>query len=229
VAARSGTYFVSGAGLRTQGAAVRTNFRYHNAFTPGWYRGYPGAWRAGRWAAAGAWVPATWSAVASYCRFPADPIYYNYGSSVVYEGENVYVNGEPAATAEQYAQQALALADAGRAAAPPAEDEWQPLGVFALVRGDEQTSEKIFQLALNAHGVLRGNYYDAVTETTLPVQGSVDSRTQRAAWSVGDRRDLVFEAGIANLTEEETPILVHRGNGKTEQLTLVRIEQPQSE
>jgi hypothetical protein len=156
-------------------------------------------------------------------------VYYDYGTTVVYQGDTVYINGEQAATAEQYAQQAIAFSDAGRGAKPRENEEWQPLGVFALVRGEEQTSDKIFQLAVNRDGVIRGNYYDAIADSTLPVYGSVDKRTQRAAWSVGERPDVVFEAGIANLTRDETPILVHYRKDDTRQFTLVRVEQPTGE
>jgi hypothetical protein len=156
-------------------------------------------------------------------------VYYDYGTTVVYQGDTVYINGEQAATAEQYAQQATEFSNAGRAAKPPEDEEWQSLGVFALVRGEEQTSDKMFQLAVNKNGVIRGNYYDAFADNTLPVYGSVDKKTQRAAWSVGEKQDVVFEAGIANLTREETPVLVHYGKDNTQQFTLVRVEQPAGE
>ncbi|MCI0456042.1 MAG: hypothetical protein L0Z62_03560, partial [Gemmataceae bacterium] len=207
----------------------RSGFRYYNAFTPTWYNRYPGAWRAARWTAAAAWVPATWAAVSGYCSYPATPVYYDYGSTVVYQGDTVYINGEQTATAEQYAQQATGFADAGRAAKPSDKEEWQALGVFALVRGEEQTADKIFQLAVNKDGVIRGNYYDAFADNTLPVYGSVDKKTQRAAWSIGEKKEVVFEAGIANLTREETPILVHYGRDNTQQFTLVRIEQSKAD
>ena len=229
VAARQGTYYVSRTGLRTQGTYVRTGFRHYHTFTPAWYTRYPRAWRAARWTAATVWVPATWVVVARYCSYPATPVYSDYGTTVVYQGDAVYINGEPAATAEQYAQQAAQFSDAGRAAKPAEKEEWQPLGVFALVRGEEQTSDKIFQLAVNKEGVIRGNYYDALADNTLPVYGSVDKKTQRAAWSIGEKKDVVFETGIANLTRDETALLVHYGTGDTQQLTLVRLEQPKED
>jgi hypothetical protein len=229
VAARRGTYYVSGTALRTQGTYVRTGFRYYNAFTPAWYGRYPRAWRTARWAAATVWVPATWAAVSTYCAYPVAPTYYDYGTTVVYQGDTVYIDGQEAGTTEQYAGQAITFANAGREVRPAENQEWQPLGVFALVRGEEQTSDKIFQLAVNKDGVIRGNYYDAVADNTLPVYGSVDRRTQRAAWSVGEKQDVVFEAGIANLTRDEAPILVHYGKDNTQQFTLVRIEQPSGE
>jgi hypothetical protein len=156
-------------------------------------------------------------------------VYYDYGSTLVYQGDTVYLDGEQVAAADQYAEQAIAFSNAGREAQPPENEEWKPLGVFTLVRGEEQTSDKIFQLAVTRDGVIRGNYYDAVADNTLPVYGSVDRKTQRAAWSVGEKKDVVFEAGIANLTQDETPILVHYGKDDTQQFTLVRIEQPAEE
>ena len=61
-----------------------------------------------------------------------------------------------------------------------------------MVRGEEQTSDKIFQLAVNKDGVIRGNYYDAFADNALPVYGSVDKKTQRAAWSIGEKKGVVF-------------------------------------
>jgi len=53
----------------------------------------------------------------------------------------------------------------------------------------------------------------------------VDRKTQRAAWTVGDRNEPVFEAGMANLTRPQTTMLVHFGKERAQQWTLVRIEQ----
>jgi hypothetical protein len=60
----------------------------------------------------------------------------------------------------------------------------------------------------------------------LPVYGQVDKKTQRAAWTVGDRKDVVYEAGAANLTQDQTTMLVHFGKDRTQQWTLVRLQQP---
>jgi hypothetical protein len=228
-AARWGTYHVSGAALHAQGAYVRSGFRYYGAFTPAWYARYPGAWRAARWAAGAAWATATWAAVSSYCGYPETAVYYDYGTNVVYQGDTVYMDGEAANTVAEYAQQAISISEAGREAKPPEKDDWQALGVFALVRGEEKNSDKIFQLAVSKEGVIRGNYYDAFADSILPVYGSVDKEVRRAAWSIGDKREVVFEAGIANLTRDEAPVLVHYGKDDTQQFTLVRVERPQGE
>ena len=47
---------------------------------------------------------------------------------------------------------------------------------------------------MNQAGTIRGNYYDGLMDTTTPVYGSVDKKTQRAAWSIGKKTDRVFEA-----------------------------------
>ncbi len=63
-------------------------------------------------------------------------------------------------------------------------------------------------------------------DTTTPVYGSVDKKTQRAAWTIGKKSRRVFEAGIFNLTKPEAPVLVHFGTKRTEQWLLVRVENP---
>ena len=82
-----------------------------------------------------------------------------------------------------------------------------------------------------SRGVLsiRGNYYDAVTDTTSPVYGSADKATRRAAWTVGDRKTPTYEAGIANLTKEESTMMVHYGKDRSQQYTLIRIEEPEKQ
>ena len=66
-----------------------------------------------------------------------------------------------------------------------------------------------------------------VSASTLSkeIAGSVDKKTQRAAWTVGDNKTTVYETGIYNLTKEQTPILVHFGPDRTEQWLLVRMKQ----
>lgn len=224
------TYYASRTALATTGGAVRTNFRYYGAFTPTWFNRYPGAWFAAGWTAARIWTAPVWGSVASYCSYPAEPIYYDYGETVVYSGDTVTINGEQEVPAAQYSQQATDLATAGKDAKVEAKgDDFQPLGVFAMVSGDETTSSNIFQLAVNKDGVIRGNYYNALADTTEPLYGSVDKKTQRAAWTVAERKTPVYEAGIANLTKDETTMLAHFSKDNTQQFTLVRIPQPDGE
>jgi hypothetical protein len=95
-----------------------------------------------------------------------------------------------------------------------------------MVQGQGTDSNDLFQLAVNKAGTIRGNYYNALGDTTLPVYGSVDKKTQRAAWTVGERKEPIYEAGFANLTRSETTMLVHFGKDRTQQWTLIRIDPP---
>jgi hypothetical protein len=225
-----GTYHRSAAAISGQGNRVRTACApYRGCFTSNWVGRYPGAWFATGWAANAAWRAVSWSSLSSSAGYPAEPISYDYGSSVVYQDDAVYANGESAGTPEEYSQQASAIADTGREAKATKDEEWMPLGVFAMVQGEETTSNNIFQLAINKDGVIRGNYYNALTDKTEPVYGSADKKTQRAAWTVADKKSPVYEAGIANLTKKETTMMVHYDKGRSQQFTLFRIEQSQEE
>jgi hypothetical protein len=227
----AGTRFVAASDLRGQGALVRNNFGHYSSFTPGWYTRHPGAWYAAGWAAGSAWGAATWDNCASYCGYPADTtaVYYNYGDNVTYQEDGVYYDGQLFASQDEYAQQAAQLAASGQEASTTEEDKWQALGVFAMVEGDQTQSNDLFQLAINKDGVLRGNYYNAVTDAATPVSGSLDKQSQRVAWAIDGQKDTVYETGLYNLTQDESTMLVHFGKGRTEQYKLFKVEQDAQE
>ena len=217
---------VSGAeGAALGGAAVRNSYNNPNLYNAEWYGANPGAWAPIGQAAGAAWAPTTWAAIASYCGASTTPVAYNYGTNVTCEGGNVTAAGQDLGTAAEFSQQAATLAQAGAATDVANTDEWLPLGVFAMVRNEQQHAQLILQLAINKQGILRGNYTDELTEQTQLVQGSVDPKTQRAAWTVGDNKLSVIEAGLSNLSEDEAPVLIHR-RGLTDHWLLVRLNQP---
>ncbi len=156
----------------------------------------------------------------------AQPVPYDYGGNVVVQPTSVYVNGDTTGTPQQYSDQASQIAATGESTQPATDSKWLPLGVFALVEGDATTSDDIFQLAVNPQGIIRGNYHNLRSDQVETITGSVDKTTQRAAWTIGGDQIPVYEAGIANLTKDTTPILVHTGNGQSRQVTLIRMEQP---
>jgi hypothetical protein len=221
------TGYISPALVRSTAYGVRAgNYPY---FTAGWYRGRAGAWVAPRWVAGyNLWATPAWGTVAPWLGIAAVPIVYDYGSTVVIENDAVYAGGEQIATAADYSAQASQIVDVGRQAPAVETDEWQPLGVFGLIQQDEQVAQRIFQLAVNKAGVVRGNYYDTVADNTLPVYGSVDPKTQRVAWSIGDKKDVVFETGLSNFTREESTVLVHFGKDTTNQMIMVRLPEPKT-
>ena len=221
------TSYVPAKTLVAHGNYYRSHFKYFNSFTPTWYKSHPVAWRPLRWRPGGIWYRGTWPILSVWGGYPLQPIYYDYGSNVVYQGDTVYVMGDPVGTAEQYANQALQISNLGRNVNLGNDEEWQPLGVFAMVQGQESDANLIIQLAINKRGILRGNFYNALTDTTLPVFGAVDPNTQRAAWTVGDKLNPVYETALANLTQDQATMLVHFGPESTQQWTLVRMQNNQ--
>jgi len=108
-------------------------------------------------------------------------------------------------------------------------EQWMPLGTFALLNDEEKgESDRIFQLAMNRGGILRGNLYDQKADKLLPIQGAVDQETQRAAFQIVGEDEKVYESGLWNLTQESLPILVQEGPGKSETIKAVRLQENES-
>lgn len=190
-------------------------FRYNHPYSHWW-----------GWATAGAltgWYAGWWTA----------PVYYDYGygGSVYYGDQGVSYNGQTY-TPEEYAQGAQDQAAEGEAEVetPPADGsqtEWLPLGVWALSTSeDEKNPTRLMQLAVSKQGTISGTLTNTATNDTQPIVGSVDRDTQRACWYAGDRKDVVAETGIFNLTKDEAPVLIHFGPDRTEEYLLIRMPQP---
>ncbi|MCE9546904.1 MAG: mu-protocadherin- cell-suface protein, partial [Planctomycetia bacterium] len=126
--------------------------------------------------------------------------------------------------------QQLAASGAAQLEQTPAagtEEQWMPLGMFAVSTSKEDESPLfILQMAVNKKGVINGTLYNLATKSTKPILGAVDPKTQRACWYVGDKPETVAETGIYNLTKDETSVLVHYGQDKTEEYMLVRLPPP---
>lgn len=158
---------------------------------------------------------------------PTQPLMYDYGGNVVIQADSVYVNGVFVGAPQEYAGEASQIAAAGVAAQPPANTKWLPLGVFAIVEGTATTSDDVFLLAIDQQGIIRGNYHNLKSNQMTALSGSFDRKSQRAAWTIGDDKLPVYEAGIGNLTKDATSILVHLPDGTSHQMTLIRLAAPQ--
>ena len=156
------------------------------------------------------------------------PNYYGYGSggNVIISNDYVYVDDQPIATVAEYAGSAAALAEVPTPANPDQPTEWLPLGTFALsADADDKQPSRVVQLAVDKDGVISGTMTNQETKQTYPIQGRVDKETQRVAFTIGDAKDVVFETGIFNLTQQQTPVLAH-GEGRDETYLLLRLEPP---
>ena len=173
------------------------------------------------------WATAGWATAGSYSGCSDEGAYYDYGENVTYEDGTVYYGEEAIGTAGQYYQQANELAEAGQAAT---EDDWLPLGVYAVVTEPEQTqTDRVVQLALNKDGSIRGNFHDFLTDKVIPISGSVNKETQRAAFKLEGNDEMIVETGLYNLTNDEVPVLVHFSADRQEARTFIRLKKPEGE
>src|SRR5262249_40906410 len=171
----------------TTAAAIRGSFRNFDLYDRRWYAAHAYAWYALAWSDGMAWYTTTWDSLALLMNFYGTaPAFYDYGNTIIYQDDSVYSSGQNLGSAEAYSAQALSLATAGSDAQASANEEWLPLGVFALCKPGESKSDITVQLAVNREGIVRGNYIDTGKNETLLVHGSVDKKTQRVAFTVGD-------------------------------------------
>ncbi len=211
--------------IHNNAVIIRRNYNNYYIFTPGWYHRYPAAWYPPAWAYGSAWIYAPWATLGVWLGCPAGgPMYYDYGTNVTYQNNSIYVNGQDAGTSAQYYQQAQSLAQSGASADVSSDEQWMPLGVFAVSETGQKSTNLVLQLAVDKQGVLRGNLTNTKSNTNQVVHGAVNKQTERAAWTVGDDTKTVFDTGIYNLTKDQTPVLVHYGDGQTEKILLVRLD-----
>ena len=195
----------------------------------GYYGGNPWWW----WGATTLATAGTFLAIDAIQAATYQPPVYDYGVNVVYQGDYVYVDGKRTASATEYANQAIALANEP-AVQPPApgppesgkQPDWLPLGVWALAQEEKGDAYMFFQLSIDKDGVVSGAYQNALSGEKSPISGQVDKKTQRVAWRIGTN-NTVIETGLQNLTQDVASCLVHFGPDKTQTWLLVRLKQPE--
>jgi hypothetical protein len=188
------------------------NYRYHwNNYNQNW------------WAFATAGALTGWWINARNTQ----PVYYDYGTNLYYEGDTVVYNGEQLCSTEEYSQQAQAIV-ASVPAVDPDNVDWMPLGVFALTEneGSVEDSTLFLQLAISKEGVIAGTFQNTATDTSFEVEGTIDKDSQRAAWGPVGESWPIMETGIYNLTENEAGALLHFEDGQTQQWSMTRLDEP---
>lgn len=160
-------------------------------------------------------------------------------TNITYEGDNVYVDGKPQGTAVDYYNQASQLATQGSQntsadstdGSGEATDagDWKPLGVFSLAQPGQTESSMLFQIAINKDGVVRGNYFNQLTNETSTIYGQLDKKTQRISFTLGQNNKTVFDTSLTDITKADAPVLVHYGPTNTQPMMLVRLDQPKAD
>ena len=135
--------------------------------------------------------------------------YYDYGGNVTYEDNTVYYGDQPVASAEQYYAEAGQLAEAGQTAQ---NEEWLPLGVFAVIAEPTQTQDRQGRPACREQGRRHSRQppgfagRQGYSGDWLGRQGDPG-----VALKIEGNTKLVVETGLYNLTNDEVPVLVHFG------------------
>ncbi len=227
-----------------------------------WYHGnwgYPGGWYCPGWSSAAAWTCMGVSTLTTFLGLgmmgmALDDKNQPSTTNITYQGDNVYMNGQPLGTSQEYYQQAQQLAsqaysqgysdalqngagsadgnydyDPANGASPQAtaaQGEWQPLGVFALAEPGQTSSNMLLQLAINKDGIVRGNYLNQLTNETSQVYGALDKKTKRVSWTIGQNNQTVFDSTLADMVKDDSQVLVHYGPTNTQTMALIRLPQP---
>jgi hypothetical protein len=214
---------------------IQDHYHNHPGQLPHYGRGYWGANNNWRWgwhnhANNNWWAFATAGAITGWVSGGiggGQPTYYDYGDNCYYEGDTVYYEGQAVATADEYAQQAQTIATSIPEVEPD-NVEWMPLGVFALTEsGDAGADPTIFlQLAISKEGIIAGTIQNTATDKSSEVEGTIDQKSQRAAWGAVGKEWPIMETGIYNLTKEDATTLLHFADGQTQQWLMVRLDEP---
>jgi len=185
-------------------------------FTAQWYATHPNAWKALH-PHANAWTVAGAASVTAWVRLNNGPITQSY-ATVGSSSGNSY--------AEQNLEQATALAGKEQPSVEQFNPEnWMPLGVYALTFTGQTEATSVMQVSISKEGLLTGSYYDMLSDGTHILQGAVDQKNQRAGWRVGSSNGTVFETTLGNLTQDQSPVLLHFPGGGTKKWSLVRLQQ----
>ncbi len=170
----------------------------------------------------------TWATVGAVGTFMGAGYSESGGGGDVYYDQGTVYSGEQQVPAEEYAAQAEQIVDSAPEVQEPDEMEWLPLGVFALAKEDNSDAapNMFLQLAVSKEGIIAGNYNNKSTDETKSVEGMVDPKSGRAAWTIAGKSTPIMEAKLGSLTENETDALVHFADGTTQQWLMLHLEKP---
>lgn len=230
-------------------------YRYHDHFfnrhwfSTCWWRPRPfvGTYRRSPW---WWWRPVAWTSMGFFfgSALASQPYDYDPGTTVIYEGDTVYIQGESAGSATEYRQETIQLANPVVEEIPIPEPppvpeevtdeyveddpekpdgEWLPLGVWALTQQEDGDATMFFQLSSNKDGLIGGAYKNVMTGDEQPVVGQIDFEGQRLAWHIGEQESPVYEAGLAGFENDVAAAFVHFGEDLTQEWLLVRMPSPE--
>ena len=181
------------------------------------------------------WGAVSWTRLAAWTAVAFRPVYYNYQ---IVDG-TVYQDGESIGSTEDVAAKAAALvldaSTSAQSAMPTgaeglaqSDQDWLPLGVFAVMPSLDGNYEVAVQLAIDRDGHLAGTYRNLAGGVTLPITGGIDAQGQQAAWQIGETDPIVMQTGLDNLTRNASPVLIFFPDGASERWILERLREDEA-
>jgi len=197
------------------------------AFTPGWYAKHPQAWRPST-------SPIDWwktADVATMAAWLGQPV----GAAGTAADD---AGGVATAGGADGLRSVLVLPAGHQNAVGPADSDWLPLGVFAVVPpGTQDTAQahNYQQLAVDRQGVIKGNFYDTLSGTIQPITGTVDRTrlessqvssqvSSQASWTVGANGSR-FTAPMEVFAGQSRTVSVSSG-GRPRDMVLMPVQRP---
>jgi hypothetical protein len=101
-----------------------------------------------------------------------------------------------------------------------------PLGVFRLAPAGQEEAHLILQLVIKKDGTLAGNYCDLISDQATAVEGQVDRKSRRVSFHVGTRQTANFEADLADLTADVTPLFAVYSDHHVQNWLMTRVQAP---
>ena len=193
-------------------------FERHN-FRPGCFVNNANWWGCPQWGLLCNWFPWGWT----YPYYYDDSGYY-YLLSQEFGYDEPIAPQQPEEEAPQ--QPSVNVYQQNQQGSQTVQDEWMPLGVFAVGKNDivAAFSNMYIQLAVNKQGDISGTYYNASIDETQSIEGAVDQQTQQAIWKITDNQSTpLMIAGMYNLTQDVVPIQVQFQDGTVQSWLLVRM------
>lgn len=202
------------------------------AFTPDWYAKHPQAWRPAK-------SPNDWwktADVATITAWLGQPIS---AAGTAADGAGAVATAGGGDVGADGLRSVLVLPAGHQNAVGPADSDWLPLGVFAMVppgTQDTAQSHNYQQLAIDRQGAIRGNFYDTLSGTIQPITGTVDraavnasgkatgNASCQASWTVGTNGSR-FTAPMDVFAGQSRAVSVSSG-GQPRDMELIPVQRP---
>lgn len=191
------------------------SFFNQHGYTPAYARAGLNLWSAARWSSVAGWMPWGWD----------DSSYYDDSGSPMDTPQSSNDSSNSVTYSLDDNQQ---FGGSQPISGGTPQGNWLPLGVFVLgqSQGLAANSNMFIQLALDKQGNIAGTYYNATTDKTYQLQGSVDAQSQQATWQAANNPNSpVMSTALYNLTQNSAPVQLQFPDNSDQTWELVRLNQ----